>query len=307
MYSFSSSSSTSSSSRLRSFSAYVFGSFLIALSLSAAALAQDGSQPPPPAMAPAPMQEPAPIVRQYGPDHQYAPAQPYAPGYPAQRRAPQPLAVTSPSPGIWVRNAPGAEVKTVANNADSIELRVDKGLANITIRHPRENEQILVDLPGGQVDLFKDGVYTFNATTNTFRVLEGEAAAYPASDTKAKPLTVKEDHAVVFGAGSLRSVEFAPFQARADILPAGAEGRGEPGYRPAPGYGSGYYGPAYAYGPSGYWGPYGDGFYGYPYATWGYPYGGWGWGGYPYGFGLGFGFGGYWGGGFGRGFGGGRR
>jgi hypothetical protein len=270
-------------------------SFVVALSLPAfctTALSQDPAQ--------APTQDAAPIV------HQYAPNQPYAPGYPAQRRAPQPLALTSPSPGIWVRSAPGAEVKTVANTADSIELRVDKGLANITLRQPKENEQILVDLPGGQVALVKDGLYTVNATTNTFRVLEGEAAAFPASDLKAKPLTVKEDHAVVFGTGNLRSTEFAPFQAQADILPAGADGRGpEPGYggygHGPYGYGPGYYGPAYAYGPYGYWGPYGDGFYASPYYAYGYPYGGWGWG-YPY-FGVGIGFGGYWGGGFGRGFG----
>jgi hypothetical protein len=260
-------------------------------SFSITALSQD------PAQAPAPTQDAAPIV------HQYAPNQPYASGYPAQRRAPQPLALTSPSPGIWVRSAPGTEVKTVANTADSIELRVDKGLANVTIRQPKENEQILVDLPDGQVALFKDGLYTVNATTNTFRVLQGEAAAFPATDAKAKPLTVKEDHAVVFGAGNLRSTEFAPFQARADILPAEADGR-EPGY--GPGYRPGpysYYGPAYAYGPYGAWGPYGDGYYGYPYPyyAYGYPYGPWGWG-YPY-FGVGIGFGGYWGGGFGRGFG----
>jgi len=271
----------------------LFSPKLLALTVSlaafsAVALAQD------PALATAPTQDPAPIV------HQYAPGQQYAPEPPAPRRAPQPLTLTSPSPGIWVRSAPGTEVKT-QTTADSVELSVSKGLANITIRQPKENEQILVDLPGGQVDLFKDGLYTFNATTNTFRVLEGEAKAYPA-DAKAKPLTVKEDHAVVFGSGNVRSTEFAPFQAQADILPADPAGRGEPGYRPRA---NGYYGAPYGYGPYSYWGPYGDGFYGYPYAAWGYP---WGWG-YPYGygFGLGFGFGGYWGGGFGRGFGGFRR
>jgi len=280
----------------------------LALSLaafSAAAVAQDAT-PPPPALAPAPTQDPAPIVRQsapqqqYPPQPRYAPDQRYAQGYPNQRPAPPQqlqIAVSSPAPGIWVRSAPGTSVKTIASTADSIELRVDKGLANVTLRQPKENEQILVDMPGGQVALEKDGVYTFNAATNTFRVLAGEAAAYPAADTKAKALTVKEDHAVVFGAGNLKSVEFAPFQARADVLPAGPEGRGH-----EPGYDRGYgYGPGYSYAPYGAWGPYGDGFYGDPYYAWGYPYGAWGWG-YPYGYGFGFGFGGFWGGGFRGGF-----
>ena len=281
-------------------------SFVSLAAFSATALAQDAT---PPVAAPAPMQDPAPIVRQsapaqpYGPDPRYAPDHRYAQGYPDQRPAPPQrpqIAVSSPAQGIWVHSAPGASVKTVSTTADSVELRVDKGLANITLRQPKENEQILVDMPGGQVALMKDGVYTFNAATNTFRVLEGEAAAYPAADAKAKALTVKEDHAVVFGAGSLHSTEFAPMQARADILPAGPDGRGrEPGYDRGYDHGYGYYGPAYAYG------PYGDGFYGGPYA-WGYPYGGWGWDGwgypYGYGFGLGIGFGGYWGGGFRGGF-----
>jgi hypothetical protein len=201
---------------------------------------------------------------------------------------PPPSGLTSPAPGIWVRSTPGTEVKTVATSADSIELGIDKGLANITLRHPKEDEQILVDLAGGQIALVKDGTYTFNSATKTFRVLEGEAAAYPGADPNAKPLTVKEGHAVVFGSGNLHATEFAPFQAHADILPSAPMDR-EPGYR----RGYGYYGPAYAYGPYGEygaWGPYGDGFYPSPYYAWGYPYGAFGWG-YPYGFGLGIGFG----------------
>jgi len=276
---------------------FTLSSSLIALSFAAfctTALSQD------PAQAPAPTQPPAPIVHQY-------------PRYQGQSAAAPSVATTSPSPGIWVRSAPGADVKTVANTSDSIELRVNAGLANVSLRHPKENEQILVDLPGGQVALVKDGTYTFNAASNTFRVLEGEAAAYAGTDANAKPLTVKEGHAVVFGAGNVRSTEFAPYQAQADILPAGPEGGREPGYGPGygrepgygpgPGYGRGYYGPgygpAYAYGPA--YGPYGDGYYGgYPYYAYGYPYGPWG---YPYGFGLGIGFygGGY--GGFRGGFG----
>ncbi len=43
----------------------------------------------------------------------------------------------------------------------------------------RRNSELLVDLPGGQVSLLKDGFYTFNADTQTVRVLKGEADAYP--------------------------------------------------------------------------------------------------------------------------------
>ena len=135
----------------------------------------------------------------------------------------------------------------------------------------------------------KDGLYTFNADTNTVRVLRGEADAYVgAADANAKPVKVKEDHQFSLVAGT-KPVEVDPRQMTADLLPGGAAGRG--------------FGEARAVG----YGPYGDGFYeGYPYPA--YPYMAYGWGypwgfGYPYGFGVGFGYYGGFRGGFRGGFG----
>ena len=151
------------------------------------------------------------------------------------------------------------------------------------VYHPAEHAQISVDLPGGKVDLLKDGFYTFNADTNTVRVLHGEAASYTGGATEAKPVKVKEDHEYAFN-GKPSEVPYQ--EIGADVLPGGGAGaRGD-------GYGPGY-------------GPYGDGFYGgypaypYPYYAYGYPYGF-----YPYyGVGLGFGYYGGFGGGFRGGFG----
>ena len=230
--------------------------------IAAPLLAQDG--PPP--------QTPAPIEHRY---HQ----QPQ-----------QPAPATQPAPGIWLRTAPGASVQTLSATADKVELSVTKGLANVTVHQPAENSEVLVDLPGGQTAILKDGLYTFNADTNMVRVVRGEADAFPGSAANSKAISLKVDHALAFG-GSNRPVEFQPFQARADLLaPAG---------NPEPGTGYGY---ARGYQNYGYYGPYGDGFYPGSYYAWGYPYGYWGepWGwGYP-GFGLGFGFygGGFYGGGF---------
>jgi uncharacterized membrane protein YgcG len=188
---------------------------------------------------------------------------------------------SQPAQGIYVSSR--GMVTTVSATADRTELRVDRGVVNISVHHPEKHSLILVDFAGGQVDLIKDGFYTFNAQTKTFRVLMGEAEAYPTPQTNVKPIKVKEDHAITFGLPTFHSVEFEPFQASGDLLPREyADNHGD-----GPGY--------YAYGP--YAGFYG---YGYPYYAYDYPF--WGWG-YP-GFGFGY-YGGYYGGfrgGYGGGF-----
>jgi hypothetical protein len=199
-------------------------------------------------------------------------------------------ASAQPAPGIFLRVGRDSSVRAVAASPENIELKVEHGLANISVHHPADGAQILVDLPGGQTSLLKDGLYTVNAATNTVRVLRGEAIAFPPNQKQVK---IKEDHAVVLNGPNIHSFQFDPFQARADLIP----------YAPAPG-GDGGRGPGYGYAPYGYgypyaYGyPYGYGFYdGYPYA-YGYPgfypYD------YPFGFGLGLGFygGGFYGGGF---------
>ena len=70
--------------------------------------------------------------------------------------------------------------KTVSADAKGTEMRITHGVANVSVHHPENKDaRILVDLPGGQTALLKDGLYTFNADTNTVRVLKGEADAYP--------------------------------------------------------------------------------------------------------------------------------
>jgi hypothetical protein len=231
--------------------------------------------------------QPAPIERPGAPGS----ANPLYGNAAARQERPhaRPSVATQPAPGVFLRVAPHADVQTVSASADRTELRVERGVANVSVHHPAKDSQILVDLPGGQTAVLKDGFYTFNAGTNTVRVLKGEAEAFPGNKPDSKPVKVKEDHAVAFTGPEARSTEFTPDQARNDVLPSSHRGAG-----------------VYGDGPVGY----GNGFHGEPYGGWGYPgwgYGGWGdpyWGyGYPFGFGLGFGY--Y--GGFGRGFGGWRR
>jgi len=239
----------------------------------------------------------APIER----DQPQTPAVPYQNGYPQNRRDASAVINSQPEQGVLLRYERKSSVHTVSTDAGRTELRVDRGIANVDVYNPVTKGLILVDLPGGQVQLLKNGLYTFNADTNTVRVMHGEADAFPASANRAKPIKVKENHQVSFVGNNIRSTSFDDYQAGVDLLPlpqsAYVAGNGEP-----------YYG--------GY-GPYGDGYYyGYPYFAYGYPF--WGYG-YPVAFGFGYGGfyrGGFYGGGFrggygggfhGGGFGGGRR
>ena len=254
---------------------------------------------------------PAPIVRM-APQDDYPPPPPrhrnyktYRGNYTATLAAGQVLtahdgtANAQPAEGLYLRVAMNGRVREVAADTKHVEFRVDRGIVNISVHHPQKGLILLVDLPGGQVQMLKNGLYTFNANTDTARVLKGEADAFAnGAASQPKPTKVKELQAVTFPpVGSvqakLRSHDFYPMQLGSDLIPQpydAMEANAGDGYAYGPGYG--FYGgpwgyPYYAYGG---WGPFwDDGFYGYPY---------------------GFGFGGFYGGGFyggfhGRGFGGG--
>ncbi len=250
--------------------AYKVGVFLLALSALSVARAQN---PDPAAqqssIAQATSQE-APIVR----------------GNPGGSRVRGVQSFDSqPIPGVFVRSDVSNGVQTVSSSGSNTEFRVVQGKANVTVHHPADHAQIFVDLPGGQVSLLKDGLYTFNAATNTVRVLHGEAEARNNSTSNdAKGTKVKETQQLAFfGDAKLRAVNAYPYELTADLMPGGDRGRGD-GEGP---YRSGFYGEyagAYGY-------PYGYGFdYGYGLYPYGY--------GYPFGFGFGYygGFGGYRGG-----------
>ena len=220
---------------------------------------------------------------------------------PVVPQAPPPSAVANAQviPGLLLHVGNISNVTEIAKSAERVELRVNRGIANLTVHDPAKDILILVDLPGGQTQLLKNGLYTFNAETNTVRVLKGEAQAFPgdvASNKDEKPVKIREDHKLVFGGERVRAEEFMPQEARADLVLGGGGARA---LARSEGYGYGY-------------GPYGDGFYGYPPYPYAYPYPyyayayPWGWapyGYYPFGVGLGFGYyggfrGGFHGGGF---------
>ncbi len=182
---------------------------------------------------------------------------------------------TQPSAGVYVRGDVANGVETVSSGANT-ELRVVQGRADITVHHPANHSEITVDLPGGQVSLLKDGLYTFNAQTNTVRVLHGEAEAGGTNGDKG--IKVKETQQLAFFPNAkLKAVNAYPYELTADLLAEDGHGDG----RAYGGSEGGYYGPY----------PYYAGFYPYGFYPYGY--------GYPFGVGIGFGYGGFYRGGFG--------
>ncbi len=179
-----------------------------------------------------------------------------------------------PNPGVSVRSDVSNGVETMNASGAVTELRVVQGRADVAVHHPADHSEILVDLPGGQVSLLKDGLYTFNASTNTVRVLHGEAEAFDGTKSpEAKGTKVKETQQVsFFGNAKLKAVNAYPYELSADLL-GGDRTHGDGAYSGSA-YGEGFYDgyPAYAYGnPWGFY-PYGYGF------------------GYPVGLGVGFGY-----------------
>jgi uncharacterized membrane protein YgcG len=260
-----------------------FTSLLLALTLTtvtSAAFAQN-DDPQSGQMSNPPMQsQPAPIERNGDNPNDYNTS-------PAKLTPGQLLTVGRGSasaiaaPGVFVRIGRGSSLRAVTLTNENTVLKLERGIANISVHSAIKHAQILIILPGGETNLIKDGFYTFNANTNTVRTLKGEAWGYPGTNTQAKPIKIKENHAVIYSGPDIRSFEFDPFEARTDLIPYG-QGMGYPA--PSPGY----YGPYAGY-------PYYD--YGYPY-YWGYYYPfyfgwGWGWGGGYYG-----GYRGGWGGGW---------
>ena len=202
--------------------------------------------------------------------------------------------------GVFVRAGSGSTLQAVTTSIDNTELKVEHGVANISVHQPNRHARILIDLPGGQTDLLKDGFYTFNADTNTVRVLKGEAYAYPASGSSQKPIKIKENHAVIFG-GRDKAFGFDPYEARSDLVPY-SNPSGQSNLSDNSGYGSAYGGDSYDNSPyyngfAGGYDPYGMGMFGDGFYGGYYPFGLGLYGGGLYGGGF-YGGGGYYGGGY---------
>jgi hypothetical protein len=220
------------------------------------------------------------------------------------------------TPGIFLRVGDNSAVEMVSPSLTHTEVRLTQGRANVEVDQIYPQNVILVDMPNGQTQLLKRGLYTFDAANSTVRVFDGKADVYPGSNlgTDVKPIDVKGDRELALNGEPAKPHRFDKSDAKGDLYKWSSlrsEYLGEANEDIAPEYAD-----AESFNPGWYWagGPYGytylPGGDGLLYSSFGYGfyspfYGGLGFGGLGFG-GLGFGglgYGGYGYGGYGGGYG----
>jgi hypothetical protein len=232
------------------------------------------------------------------------------------------------TPGVFLRLDDNSAVTMVSPDLTKTEVQLDRGRAEIEVDLLYKQNALLVDQGPAQTKLLKNGLYEFDATANTVRVFDGEAAVSP-SPTAKKWITVKEHHQFAINGSPSKPQDFNAELAsnddplyswsklRADYLGQAnlnlAESyAGDPGFYPGWFWDSALYGYTWLPYDGLFWSPFGYGFYspwylyggGFIYPGYGFRGGYYGGYGYHGGYGdFGFRGGGY--GGFGGGFGGG--
>ena len=125
------------------------------------------------------------------------------------------------APGSLLRLGQGTQVTLLSTNGNRVEVRIEGGRANVAVNAVRPQSLILVDMPNGQTQILDRGLYTFDTATATVRVFNGKAEVFPGQDTESrvKPVKVKEQHEVVLGDGRPKPTEFDRMASEADLLP----------------------------------------------------------------------------------------
>lgn len=199
------------------------------------------------------------------------------------------------TPGIFLRLGDNSAVQMVSPNLTHTEVKLEQGRANVEVDQIHPQNTILIDLRNGQTRLLKNGLYAFDATNSTVRVMDGKASVYPAADLQAnvETIAVKGSHQLALNGEPLEPQHFNKDKADADPLYQWSSLRSE--YLGAAnldlaeeyaGYSGFYPGWYWAGGPFGYtwlpgdglfWSPFGYGFYSpYYIRGGGFIYGGYG-------------------------------
>jgi len=204
------------------------------------------------------------------------------------------------TPGVFLRLGNDSTIQMVSPNLTQIEVRLEKGRANVEVDQLYKQNTILIDLKNGQTQLLKNGLYSFDADNSTVRVFDGKADVFSGENVQAdvKPTEVKGSRELVLTGEPTKPQHFDKDKAEDDLYKWGSlrsEYLGEANvdlaseYAGARGFYPGWYwaGSPYGYtwlpGDGLFWNPYGYGFYS-PYYIYGggFIYGRYGRGYYPY-------------------------
>lgn len=185
------------------------------------------------------------------------------------------------TPGIFLRLDGNSMVKMVQPDLTHTEVSLEQGRAQVEADQIYPQNRILIDQKNGQTQIVKNGLYEFNAETNTVRTFDGKALVFPGSNLQSnvKPVEVKDDRQLTLTGEAVKTVKFDKNDAEDDLYRWGSlrsQYLGEANLQLASRYAD--YGPGYVgYSPGWLWSP---AFYGY---TW-LPGNGLFWN--PYGFGF---------------------
>ncbi len=126
------------------------------------------------------------------------------------------------APGALLRLGQNTAVEIVTDDGNRAEARLQSGHANVAVNAVAKDKLLLVDMPQGQTQLLKRGLYSFDVPSETMRVYNGEADAFAGAntDTGVKPVKVKGNHEVIYSFATVHSTGFDDQEnAQADLLP----------------------------------------------------------------------------------------
>jgi len=111
-------------------------------------------------------------------------------------------------------------VQMISPDLTHTEIRLERGQANIEVDQIYAQNRILVDLKNGQIQILKNGLYTFDADHSTVRVFDGKASVYSGTNLQAdvKPIELKGGHELVLNGELPKPQHFNKDQASTDQL-----------------------------------------------------------------------------------------
>ncbi|HEY8998326.1 MAG TPA: FecR domain-containing protein [Edaphobacter sp.] len=123
------------------------------------------------------------------------------------------------TPGIFLRVGANSTVQMITPNLTQTEVRLEQGRALVEVDEIYAQNRILIDLPNGQTQLLKKGLYAFDASNSTVSVFDGKANVYPGSDLQAdiKPVELKGGRRLILNGDGLQPVKFDKDQAKDDL------------------------------------------------------------------------------------------
>jgi hypothetical protein len=182
------------------------------------------------------------------------------------------------TPGVFMRLGENSSAQMVSTNLTRTEVRLDRGQANVEVDQIYKQNTILIDLPSGQTQLLKNGLYTFDVENSTVRVFNGQADVFPGNDLQAavKPIVLKGSHQFLLTGDGGKPQRFDKDKAQDDLykwsslrsqylgtanLNLASEYAGTSGFYPGWYWAGGPYGYTWLPGNGLLWNPYGYGFY----------------------------------------------